>query len=250
MKNFSYALRVLLRNKFYSFLNIFGLAIGLAVAIIILLYVQSDMSFDKHHEKYDQIYRVESKFRIPPKDDEYALSSFVIAEMLKEEYPEIQNFARFMNAGRQLFRIGDKNIYQDNLYFADSSTFSMFTHDFIEGNPKTALSEPKSIILTETAAKRIFGNSDAMGQVLETDRNNLKVTGIIKDLPDNLHLTFEGLISMSTITSGQPILTSQEKANQLWNVSLYSYIMLPKNYDVNNIYNKFPDFFEKYMKPL
>ncbi len=250
MKNFSYAFRVLLRNKFYSFLNIFGLAIGLAVAIIILLYVQSDMSFDKHHEKYDQIYRVESKFRIPPKDDEFALSSFVLAEMMKEEFPEIQNFTRFMGAGRQLFRIGDKNIYQDNLYFADSSVFNIFTHEFIEGNPKTALVEPSSIVLTQTAAKRIFGNGEAMGQVIETDNNNFKVTGIIKDLPDNVHLTFEGLISISTITSGQPVQTGQQKANQLWNISLYSYIMLPKNYDVNNIYNKFPDFFEKYMKPL
>ncbi|KOF02203.1 hypothetical protein OB69_13280 [Roseivirga seohaensis subsp. aquiponti] len=202
MKNFSYAFRVLLRNKFYSFLNIFGLAIGLAVAIIILLYVQSDMSFDKHHEKYDQIYRIESKFRIPPKDDEFALSSFVLAEMMKEEFPEIQNFTRFMGAGRQLFRIGDKNIYQDNLYFADSSVFSIFTHEFIEGNPKTALVEPSSIVLTQTAAKRIFGNGEAMGQVIETDNNNFKVTGIIKDLPDNVHLTFEGLISISTITSG------------------------------------------------
>ncbi|MGW8121882.1 ABC transporter permease [Roseivirga echinicomitans] len=250
MKNFYYAIRVLLRNKFYSFLNIFGLAIGLAVAIIILLYVQSDLNFDKHHLKYDQIYRIESKFRIPPKDDEFALSSMVIAEMMKEEYAEIQNFARFLGAGRQLFRIGDKNIYQDNLYYADSSVFSMFTHDFIEGNPKAALVEPYSIVLTETAAKRIFGNIDALGQLLETDSQNLKVTGVIKDLPDNVHLTFEGLISFSTVTSGQPILTSQQKANQLWNVSLYSYLLLPKNYDVTNIYNKFPEFFEKYMQPL
>ena len=86
MKNFAYAIRVLLRNKFYSFLNIFGLAIGLAVAIIILLYVQSDLSFDKHHENHSQIYRIESKFRIPPKDDEFALTSFVLAEMMAEEF--------------------------------------------------------------------------------------------------------------------------------------------------------------------
>ena len=126
----------------------------------------------------------------------------------------------------------------------------MFTHEFIEGDPKTALVEPRSIVLTETTAKRIFNNADPMGQILETDNNNFKVTGIIKDLPDNLHLTFEGLISLSTLTSGQPALTNDQKANQLWNVQLYSYLLLPPNYNVNNIYDRFPEFFDKYMQPL
>jgi len=250
MKNISYSIRVLLRNKFYSFLNIFGLAIGLSVAIIILLYVQSDLSFDKHHVQHDQIYRLESKFRIGDKDDEFALTSSVIAQVMMEEYPEISAYTRFQPAGRQLFRIGDKSIYQDNLYFADSSIFNVFTHEFVTGNPSTALVEPRSIVLSEKAAKRIFGNEDPMGQIIKTDNNNYNVTGIIKDLPDNLHLTFEGLISATTLTSGQPALTSQQRAQGLWNVGLYSYIMLPKNYDVNQIYDRFPDFFEKHMAPF
>lgn len=250
MKNLSYAVRVLLKNKFYSFINIFGLAIGLAVSMIIMLYVQSDLSFDKSHEKYDQLYRVESKFYIPPKNDEFALTSIVIAEMMKEEFPEIQNFARFQNAGRQLFTVGDKKIYQDNVYFADTSTFSMFTHQFIKGDPKTALSEPNSIVLTATAAERIFGDQEALNQVIQSDIASLKVTGIIEDLPDNVHLSFEALIPFSTIFGGRPPLNGQQKSQQLWNIQLYSYLQLPANYDVNNIYEKFPDFFEKYMKPL
>ena len=216
MKNISYSIRVLLRNKFYSFLNIFGLAVGLSVAIIILLYVQSDLSFDKHHVQHDQIYRLESKFRIGDKDDEFALTSSVIAQVMMEEYPEISAYTRFQPAGRQLFRIGDKSIYQDNLYFADSTIFKVFTHDFLAGDPTTALKEPRSIVLTETAVKRIFGNDDPMGQIIKTDNNNYNVTGVLKDLPDNLHLTFEGLVSASTLTSGQPPLTSQQRAQGLW----------------------------------
>ncbi len=250
MKNISYAIRVLLKNKFYSFINIFGLAIGLAVSMIILLYVQSDLSFDKSHEKYAQLYRIESKFYIPPKNDDYALTSLVIAEMMKEEYPEIQNFGRFQNAGRQLFTIGDKKIYQDNIYFADTSTFSMFTHQFIKGDPKTALAEPNSIVLTATAAERIFGKQEPLNQIIESDIASLKVTGIIEDLPDNVHLSFEALVPFSTIFGGQPPLNGAQKAQQLWNIQLYSYLQLPPNYNVNNLYEKFPEFFEKYMKPL
>lgn len=250
MKNISYAIRVLLRNKFYSFLNIFGLAIGLTVAIIILLFVQSDLSYDKHHEKHEQIFRITSNFKINGKDDEFALTSQVLAQLMMEEYPEVQAFTRFQSANRQLFRIGDKNIYQDNLYFADSSTFNIFTHEFIAGNPQTALVEPSSLVLTQSVAAKLFGNEEPMGQIIKTDNNTFSITGIIKDLPDNLHLNFDGLISYSTITSGQPPLTNQQKAQRLWNVQLYSYLLLPKNFDPTGIYEKFPDFFEKYMAPL
>lgn len=250
MKSIAYALRVLLKNKFYSFLNIFGLAIGLSVAMIILLYVQKDFSFDKHHENWSQIYRIESKFKIGPKDDEFALSSFVLAEMMKDAYPEISNFARFQNTGRQLFRKGDQQYYVDNLYFTDSTATSMFTHEFIYGDPKTALVEPRSIVLSETVAKRIYGEANPLNEILETDNNRFVVKGVFKDLPDNVHMRYDGLLSLSTITAGQPPLSAQAKAAQLWNVALYSYIMLPKNYDPVNIYNKFHEFYDQHMAPL
>ncbi len=241
-----HAFRVLIKNKFYALLNIFGLAIGLSVAIIILLYVQSDFSYDKHHKKHEQIYRIESQFRLKGKNDLYALTPQTLAEMMQEEFPEILSFARFRVLERQLFRFGDKQIYQDNLYFADSSVFQLFTHEFITGNPNTALKEPNSIVLTKAAAKRIFGDAEPMGQTLKTDNNNYSVTGIIEDLPDNLHLTFEGLVSMS----GQPVLNASQKARRLWNVQLYSYILVPENFDINILNDKFPVFFEKYMAPL
>lgn len=250
MKSIKYAIRVLLKNKFYSFLNIFGLAVGLSVAMIILLYVQKDLSFDKHHEKWDQIYRIESKYKIGGKDDEFALTSRVLAEMMQETYPEIQSFARFQNAGRQLFRRGDQQHYVDNMMFADSTVFDMFTHEFVYGDPKTALDEPRSIVLTQSVSKRIFGNNNPMDEILETDNNRYIVKGVIKDLPDNVHLSYDGLIAISTQTVGQPPLNAQQRSNQLWNISLYSYIMLPRNYNVTNIYDKFPDFFQEYMEPL
>jgi len=240
------AVRVLIKNKFYSLLNIFGLAIGLAVSIIILLYVQSDLSFDKHHIKHQQIYRVESDFKFDGKGDTYALSPMTLAELMKAEFPEILTYTRFRVAGRQLFRIGDRQIYQDNLYFADSTIFDLFTHKFIAGNPATALKEPRSIVLTASTAKKLFGDTEALGQILKTDNTSFNVTGIIKDMPDNLHLTFEGLI---TLTNPRPM-NAQQKARRLWNVQLYSYVLLPENFDAKILENKFPVFFEKYMAPV
>lgn len=250
MKSILYAVRVLLRNKFYSFLNIFGLAIGLSVSIIIMLYVQSDYSYDKSHENWDQVYRVESKFYIPPKNDEFALTSSALAETMKMEFPEILSFTRLQNAGQMLFRIDDNNFYVDDVYLADSTTFDIFTHKFLQGNPKTALVEPNSIVLTESTAQKLFGDQNPLNELVKTDNNTLTVKGVIEDVPDNVHLTFSALISFSTATSGQPALTAQQRSGALWNIQLYSYIKLPKSYDITNIYNKFPDLYEKYMKPL
>ena len=126
MKSILYAIRVLLRNKFYSFLNIFGLAIGLTVSIIIMLYVQSDYNYDKSHENWDQVYRIESKFYIPPKNDEFALTSQALAETMQMEFPEILSFTRLQNAGQVLFRIGDNNFYVDDVYLADSHNVRYF----------------------------------------------------------------------------------------------------------------------------
>jgi putative ABC transport system permease protein len=240
------AVRVLMKNKFYSFLNIFGLAIGLSVSITILLYVQHDLSFDKHHTKHKQIYRIASDFKFNGKDDTYALSPLTLAEMMKEEFPEILAYTRFRVAGRQLFRIGNRQIYQDNLYFADSSVFNVFTHEFISGNPETALKEPRSIVLTASTAKKLFGDTEPLGQLLKTDNTSFNVTGVIKDMPDNLHLTFEGLISLS---NPRP-LNAQQKARRLWNVQVYSYVLLPENFDVKILDDKFPFFFDKYMAAL
>jgi putative ABC transport system permease protein len=251
MKNFIYAFRVLLRNKFYAFLNIFGLALGLAVSIIILLYVQSDKTFDKSHEKWDQVYRIESKFYIPPKNDEFALTSIALAETMAMEFPEIEAFTRMQNTGSQvLFRIEDNNFYVDEVYFADSATFKIFTHEFIQGDPETALIEPNSLVLTESTAIKLFGNTNVLNEIVKTDTNTFTVKGIIKDVPDNVHLTFNGLISFSTITSGQGPLTAQQRSGQLWNVQTYSYVLLPKGYNVDIIHNDFQRVFDKYMAPL
>ncbi len=250
MKNLTLALRVLLKNKFYSLLNILGLAVGLAVAVIIFLYVQSDLSFDKQHENHANIYRIDSKFNIGGKNDEYALSSQFLPQFLMTEYPEIQNYTRLRTAGKVLIRSNDDQFYEDDLYYADSSMFSLFTHEFIEGDPTTALDEARSMVMTESLAKKYFGNSSPMGEILKTDNNQFKVTGVIKDLPDNVHLKFEGLLSYATLEVNLGGLSPQQKQGALWGASDFNYLLFPPNYDTKQLDEKFPDFYEKYMAPI
>lgn len=250
MKNFTLALRVLLKNKFYSILNIMGLAVGLAAAIIIFLYVKSDLSFDKQHENHTRVYRIDSRFNINGKNDEYALSSQFLSPFLMAEYPEIQNFARLRSAGKVLIRNSDDQFYEDNLYFADSSMFKLFTHEFVEGDPNTALNEPKSLVMTESMAKKYFGKTSPMGEILKTDTDQFKITGVIRDLPDNVHLKFEGLISYATLEAAQGSLNAQQKQGALWGASDFSYIMLPPSYNTQVLLDKFPDFYEKHMAPI
>lgn len=250
MNNIAFAFRVLMKDKFYSLLNILGLAVGLAVAIIIFLYVKSDLSFDKQHEKHAQIYRVESKLNISGKDDIFAWASPVLPQFLMEDYPEIQNYTRMQVAGKLLFRNNESKVYEDNLYYADSSMFNVFTHEFIYGDPQTALDEARSIVLTESLAKKHFGDNNPMGELMKTDANTFEVTGVIKDLPENVHVKFDGLLSYRTLEAAQPPMNPMQRKGNLWAVSDFVFLLFPKEYDTQLILDKFPDFFEEHMAPI
>ena len=250
MNNIIFALRVLVKDKFYSLLNILGLAVGLSVAIIIFMYVRSDLSFDKQHEQHEQIYRVESLFNIAGKNDEYALSSQFLTPFMKNEYPEILNYTRLQTAGKVLLKNGEKEFYENDFYYADSSMFNVFTHQFIQGDPATALDEVNSLVITESMAKKYFDQENPLGEILRTNDTQYEITGIIEDLPSNVHLKFDGLISFATLEAAQGELGQMQKNGALWGASNFAYILLPKGYDPELLLEKFPDFFEKYMAPI
>jgi len=148
IKNYLLSLyRNITRNKFYSALNIAGLSIGLAAAILILLYVQDELSFDKYHTNHEQIYRVESHFTVNNKEDFFAIVPVPMGPALKLEFPEVKEFVRFMDAGSNtLFRYKDKEYYEDHFVFTDSTVFDVFTHELIYGDPKKSLTQPKAIV--------------------------------------------------------------------------------------------------------
>jgi putative ABC transport system permease protein len=255
LKNyFISAYRSIKKNKFYSVLNIFGPAIGITCAILILLYVQEELTFDKHFKNYDRIYRLESDFNISGKATLAALVPIPMAPTLKDEYPEIKEIARFAGFGITdiLFQYKDLKFFEDKIYFTDSTVFKVLDYKFILGSPDNALNEPNTIVITESFASKYFGKENPMGEVLTTSNfGNCRVTGVIKDVPANSHLRFDCLLSMATIVelAGVDNFNSRS-APSFWNISAFSYILLADNARIEDLLAKFPGFYDKYMSSL
>ncbi|HBE40139.1 MAG TPA: hypothetical protein DDW27_02880, partial [Bacteroidales bacterium] len=248
------AYRSIKKDKLYSVLNIFGPAIGITCAILILLYVQEELTFDKHNKNYDHIYRLESDFNISGKATMAALVPIPMAPTLKDEYPEIKEITRFVGFGIQdiLFQYKDVKFFEDKIYFADSTVFKVFDYEFILGSPDNALNEPNTIVITKSFASRYFGKENPVGEVLiSSNFGNCRVTGVIKDIPANSHLRFDCLLSMATIIelAGVDNFNSRS-ASAYWNISAFSYILLNDNARIEDLLAKFPGFYEKYMSSL
>lgn len=256
LKNyFKSAYRNIIKNKFYSALNVFGPAIGITCAILILLYVKNELTFDKHNDKYERIYRLESDFTISGKTTLAGLTARPMAPTLKDEYPEIEQFVRFAGFGVQdiLFTYKDLKFFEDNLYFTDSTIFKVFSHEFILGSPENALNEPNTMVITESFASRYFGKENPVGENINTSNfGNFRITGVIKDVPVNSHLKFDCLLSMATVVdfAGGAENFNARNAPAFWNISDFGYILLNENSNIDDLLNKFPEFYEKYMASL
>jgi putative ABC transport system permease protein len=253
LKNYLLGLyRNIIRNRFYSILNIAGLSIGIAAAIFILLYVQDELSYDKYNAKRDRIYRIESDFTIGNKHDKFAIVSIPMGPALKIEFPEVEEFVRLYDVGNSLFRFGDKEYYEDYFYFTDSTIFDIFSYKLIIGDPKKALTEPNTIVLTEKIAKKYFGSDDPMGKVISSGSGrNYQVTGIMQNVPGNSHLKFDALISGMSIAAQQGIDNFNSlEPERFWNIGVYTYILLKENSSMQSIQEKFTPFYDKYMKPI
>lgn len=246
------ALRNIVRQKFYSFLNILGLSVGLTAFIFLFLYISDEMSYDAHHQKAEQIHRIESDFTISGKNEQFAIVPIPMGHALKIEYPEIESFVRFNGSGRTLFRYEEKEYYEEDFYFVDSTVFEVFTHEMLLGDPVSSLVAPNSIVLTKSTAEKYFGNENPMGKVLRTgDGRNYKVTGLIGDVPENSHLRFDALMSATTLVEqmGEESFNSLEPG-RFWNIGVYTYLLLNENSGIQSIHDKFPGFYDKYMRPV
>ncbi len=187
------ALRNISRHKAYSFINITGLAIGMACCILILLWVQDELSFDRFHENAGDIYRVIQDINFADHSTTWAITQGPMGPSLRDDFPEIADMVRFTRRGMRLSH-GDK-AFDEVLGMADESIFDVFTFPLLRGDPATALAEPLSVILTEEMAQKYFGDQDPMGRVLNADgRFDFKVTGILQEVPRNSHIRFDFMV--------------------------------------------------------
>jgi len=221
------ALRNLQKHKLHSFINIIGLALGMAATIIIASYVFFELSYDKHHEHYDDIYRIYSKIYLPNGESVEGPSTLgTIAPLIKQQIPEISSSVRMTNFREIEIRYGDKQFSNDKLLWADSCFFEIFTCEFIAGNPKLALTEARSLVLTESIAKVYFGEEDAYNKTVEVNNKSYKITGIIKDIPVNSHFHFDILGSFITKITPENDITKNNGFN------FYTYLVCP-NFETN-----------------
>jgi len=247
---FKVAIRNLLKRKVYSFTNITGLAVGLTGAILILLYVQQELSYDRHHEHANRIYRVIREIHNDNGPSKVLMpgTSGALAPALKDAFPEIQEAVRVGNRWQTWVRHQDKGFYE---YFcvSDANLFDVFTIPMIKGDPQTALKEPYSILITESAAQRFFGDEDPIGKVIVPDSRPVKgsytITGIIKDMPKTTFSRFS--FSFLTFTRSPAMEDSWHKWLPTQFRSINTYVLLPKDYDSKILEQKLPAFMAQHM---
>ncbi|MDW3193138.1 MAG: ABC transporter permease [Cytophagales bacterium] len=195
--NIKVAYRSLKRNKVHASINVLGLAIGIAFSCMLYLYVSQELTYDQYHEKSDRLYRVLLlDERNPDQPRTFGSTPPPIGPALTEDMPEIENAARlFRPSGQVVFSVDNRNFQERDWFIVDQSLFEMMDFEVIDGDLSTALTEPNTAVITESAAIKYFGTPDVVGRELERGQNNGKITAVIRDLPANSHLQFAILVS-------------------------------------------------------
>ncbi len=233
---FKTAWRSVSRHKVYSVINICGLALGIASCMIIFLVVKYELGYDGFNKKADRIYRVTLNAI-----DFNPSVSMAIAPAMRNYFPELEQVSQVWHQSDGLITINNKRYSEKGYMFADEHFLKMFDYEWISGNKNTALSEPNTVVLTETIAKKYFDNKDAMGQLINLDnRFNLKVTGVIKDVPGNTHQPFIFMVSFATVKEDVKGMMNEFYAIAGGN----TYILIPEHYDINSMRKRMHAFIE------
>lgn len=246
---FKTAWRNIKSQPLFSLINISGLSLGITCCMMIFLYVQSELSYESFHGKADRIFRITSEMHEPNRINHFAPSSSMTGSRIKANFPEVESIVRLELSSRAI-SFDDKKFFDNKLIWADSTLFTMFDFNLLEGDRKKALAKPYSIVLSQSTAKRYFGNSSALGKTLQlSDTIALTVTGILGDVPKNSHLVFDALLSRVTLGEMDKNKSDMRQAlEQDWfNCSLYSYILLAPGQSANALEQKINTMLSKEM---
>ncbi len=239
---FLIAVRNFLKHKFYSLLNVAGLAAGIASTILIIFYISDELSYDMYHENVDNIYRVSVDGMFGGKEFGGTYNPAPLAKTLVADFPEVKSAVRFRDYGNYIAKYGDKNFKESRFAYADNEMFDIFTYNFVAGNPETALKEPNTLVMTRETAEKYFGNEDPVGKTVLVDNKwNYLVTGVIENLPSNTHINFDIFASLES---------NEDSRDNMWlNSNYQTYILLNENASPEELEAKFSPMLEKYFAP-
>ncbi len=223
---FKITLRNLYKEKMYAIINISGLSLGIACCIILGLLLRSELTYDRYNLNHKRIFRIATEFRTNSTIRSFGASSRALGPLLSKDYPEIESYVRFRPIGQVLFQYEDKSFYlRGRTYLSDETVFDIFTHDIIYGDPKTALSDPYSMAVSESFVKTHFGNTNPIGKIISTNTAQNKITLVFADLPENSHLRYDVLLSINRLKDdGTPL---QEL---LFTPLCRTYLLMPVGY--------------------
>jgi putative ABC transport system permease protein len=237
------AIRKLLKDRFFSVINVSGLAIGLAGCLLIIFYIQDELSYDKFHEKSGQIYRICALGSIGNTPINQVYTCAPLPQTLIADYPEVLQAVRISGKWDVVMSYGDKTFYEDQILAVDSTFFDVFSFPLLEGDPKQVLREPNTVVITKSTARKYFGEENAMGKMFNLIANEveeaIKVVGIVEDVPSNAHFHFDFLLALTTFDFS--------RSENWWNNNFKTYLVLQEGFDYRDLEVKLPDFIRKYL---
>lgn len=242
---FKIALRHFRRDAGYSLLNILGLTIGITFSLYLIFYIRHELSYDRHFSKADRIFRINAFIKEPDKEVmKWSNTQFPLGPQLKKDYPEVEEAVRFVGDNKTLYKRGEQRLYEDKIYYTDSNVFRVFDYPFLEGDPKTALVAPRSMVLTEATAKKFFGKTrGVVGQTLQNAGGDVfTVTGVLKEPPRSAHILFNMLLSVTTLPTGF--------ANNWGGFGFYNYVLLKPHTSPQAFEKKLLPMYDKYMASI
>ncbi|WP_421876385.1 ABC transporter permease [Marinoscillum sp.] len=238
--NLKIAVRSLKRDKFYSFINIFGLALGIATCLFIGMFIKDELSYDSHWENKDWIYRAVGHLKFADNEWEMATTPAPMWAAFKEDFPEIEEAARFRSMGSTILELDQRMIKVDQFAFADQEVFSIFSIKTANGT--LDISEPNTVVISESTAKKLYGDEDAIGKSFKHYETNYKITGVYQDIPTNSHFHYELLFSMENWPNSK---------NKEWGSNNFrTYFLLEPGADYEQLQAKFATVYEKYFSPM
>ena len=234
------AFRNLWKNRFYSFINIFGLGLGIACFLFILIFIRDELSYDSYHRNAGRLYRMhfygklfEQEIDIPQVGDPWG-------PLLLNEFPAVEQQFRMREGGDFLVRYGENSYREEKVIFADSTLFDLFSFHLLEGDPRTALAEPNAIIITPQVARKYFGEEEPLGKSLIFDNDRqFRVTGLLEPIPENTHFNYDIFISMAT--------REESRSNQWMSFNFHTYLLLREGADPRDLEAEFPQIARTYI---